>query len=69
MRRRNATFRRKTNIYDKSVENLQRTLDLFWLVHNFVRVHLTTKVIPAVKLGILKIGLSWTQLFSIRYAV
>ena len=29
MRRRNATFRRKTNTYAKSVENLQRALDLF----------------------------------------
>ncbi|MCY7332815.1 MAG: hypothetical protein LH649_09190, partial [Pseudanabaena sp. CAN_BIN31] len=68
MRRRNATFRRKTNTYAKSRENLQRTLDVFWLVHNFVRVHFTTKVVPAVKLGILKVGISWTQLLTIRYA-
>ncbi|MGC1527354.1 MAG: IS1 family transposase, partial [Phormidesmis sp.] len=38
-------------------------------VHNFVRVHFTTKAVPAVKLGILETGLSWVQLFSIRYAV
>ncbi len=68
MRRRNATFRRKTNTYAKSRENLQRTLDVFWIVHNFVRVHFTTKVVPAVKLGILKVGISWTQLLTIRYA-
>lgn len=68
MRRRNATFRRKTNTYAKSRENLQRTLDVFWLVHNFVRVHFTTKVVPAVKLGILKTGISWSQLLTIRYA-
>ena len=67
MRRRNATFRRKSNTYAKSRDNLQRTLDVFWLVHNFVRVHFTTKVVPAVTLGIVKTGISWTQLFSIRY--
>jgi hypothetical protein len=39
MRRRTATFRRKTNTHAKSTANLQRTLDVFWLVHNFVRVH------------------------------
>ena len=69
IRRRNAAFRRKTNTYAKSRKHLQRTLDVYWLVHNFVRVHFTTKVVPAVKLGILKLGISWTQLLSIRYAV
>jgi IS1 family transposase len=68
MRRRNAAFRRKTNTYAKSRENLQRTLDVFWLVHNFVRVHFTTKVVPAVKLGILETGISWSQLLTMRYA-
>jgi len=55
-------------MYAKTRDNLQRTLDLQWLVHNFVRVHFTTKVIPAVKLGILAVELSWMELFSIRYA-
>lgn len=69
IRRRNAAFRRKTNTYAKSKENLQRTLDVFWLIHNFVRVHFTTKVVPAVKLGILEVGLSWSLLLTIRYAI
>ena len=69
IRRRNAAFRRKTNTYAKSRNHLQRTLDVYWLVHNFVRVHFTPKVVPAVKLGILKLGISWSQLLSIRYAV
>lgn len=50
LRRRNSAFRRKTNMYAKSRDNLQRTLDVQWLVHNFVRAHFTTKVVPAVKL-------------------
>ena len=69
LRRNNSAFRRKTNTYAKSPKNLQRTLDLYWVVHNFVRVHFTTKVVPAVKLGILEIGLSWEQLFTIQYAI
>lgn len=69
LRRRNAAFRRKTNTYAKSRQALQRTLDVYWLVHNFVRVHFTTKVVPAVKLGILEVGLSWLQLLSIRYVL
>ncbi|KAI9133066.1 hypothetical protein [Acaryochloris sp. CCMEE 5410] len=69
MRRRNATFRRKTNTYAKSRKSLQRTLDVFWLIHNFTRVHFTTKVVPAVKLGILKTRLSWPQILTMRYAV
>jgi len=68
-RRRNSAFRRQTNTYAKSRQHLQRTLDFFWVIHNFVRVHFTTLVVPAVKLGILETGISWSQLFSIRYAV
>jgi len=69
LRRRNSAFRRKTNMYAKSRDNLQRTLDVQGLVHNFVRVHFTTKVVPAVKLGILEIGITWLQLFTMRYAI
>ena len=52
-----------------SRNNLQRTLDVYWLVHNFVRVHFTTKMVPAVNLGILPVGISWAQLLTIRYAI
>jgi len=68
LRRRNSAFWRKTSMYAKTRDNLQRTLDLQWLIHNFVWVHFTTKVIPAVKLEIWEVGLSWMELFSIRYA-
>jgi hypothetical protein len=68
LRRRNSAFRRKTNTYAKTQWDLQRTLNLHWLIHNFVRRHFTTQKVPAVAIGILEIGLSWTQLFSIRYA-
>jgi hypothetical protein len=32
----------------------------------FIRVHFTTKEVPAVKLGILKRGLSWEQIFKMQ---
>jgi hypothetical protein len=37
----------------KSVVGLQRVLDIFWMVHNFVRSHFTTREVPAVALGII----------------
>ena len=69
LRRRNSAFRRRTNTDSKTRENLQRTLDVQWLIQNFVRVHFTTKVIPADRLGVMEVGLTWMNLFSIRYAL
>ncbi len=66
IRRRNSAYRRKTNTYAKSRTGLQRTLDIFWIVHNFIRKHFTTKTVPAVALGILEQGLSWEQVMNIR---
>lgn len=66
LRRRNSAYRRKTNTYAKKTIGLQRTLDLFWVIHNFVRRHFTTQKVPAVALGILKKGFSWRQLLDIQ---
>ena len=68
LRRRNAAFRRKTNTYAKTQADLQRTLDVYWVIHNFVRVHFTTNQVPAVALGILDTGLSLEQLLNMFYA-
>jgi len=65
-RRRNSACRRKTNTYAKSKNGLQRTLDILWIVHNFIRKHFTTKLVPAVALGILKEGLSWEQVLKFQ---
>lgn len=66
LRRRNSAYRRKTNTYAKKKTGLQRTLDLFWVVHNFIRKHFTTGQVPAVALGLLKEGLSWGQMLRIQ---
>jgi len=66
LRRRNSAYRRKTTTYAKKKTGLQRTLDVFWIVHNFIRKHFTTQQVPAVALGILKEGLSWGQVLRIQ---
>ena len=66
LRRRNSAYRRKTNTYAKKKTGLQRTLDVFWVIHNFIRQHFTTRRVPAVALGILKKGLSWEQVLRIQ---
>ena len=58
IRRKNSAYRRKTNTYAKIKDGLQRTLDIYWVVHNFVRKHFTTKEVPAVKLGVMKKALN-----------
>jgi transposase-like protein len=65
-RRRNSAYRRKTNTYAKHKTALQRTLDILWIAHNFIRRHFTTRQVPAVALGILEKGLSWEQVLKIQ---
>jgi hypothetical protein len=66
LRRRCAAYRRRTNMYAKNTGRLQERLDVYWIVHNFVRVHFTTRQVPAVALGVLKSGLSLHELFFIQ---
>lgn len=54
LRRSNSAFRRKTNTYAKKVSALQRTLDLDFIVHNYLKPNFTTKTVPAVALGVIK---------------
>lgn len=68
MRRKCSAFRRKTNTYAKSTTGLQRILNVYWVMHNFVRIHFTTKKVPALALGLLKKRLTPNELFSLQYA-
>ena len=68
LRRKCATFRRKTNTYAKSPQGLQRLLDVYWVIHNFIRIHFTTHEVPAVALGVMEQRLSVAELFQIRRA-
>ena len=68
LRRKCATFRRKTNMYAKATAGLQRLLRVYWVVHNFLRVHFTTREVPAVALGLLERRLSVHEIFQIQMA-
>lgn len=68
LRRRCSAYRRRTNTYAKDQVRLQERLDVYWIVHNFVRVHFTTRQVPAVALGVLDRGLSLKEVFFIQKA-
>jgi transposase-like protein len=68
LRRKCATFRRKTNTYAKSTKGLQRLLHVYWVVHNFLRAHFTTREVPAVALGVLERRLSVREVFHLQMA-
>ena len=68
LRRKCATFRRQTNMYAKATTGLQRLLRVYWVVHNFLRVHFTTREVPAVALGLLERRLSVQEIFQIQMA-
>jgi hypothetical protein len=57
---------RRTNMYAKHTGRLQERLDVYWIVHNFVRVHFTTRQVPAVALGGLEYGFSLNEIFLIQ---
>ncbi len=67
LRRRMACYRRRTNTYAKEQPALQSRLDAYWVLYDFIRPHFTTKLIPAVALGVLDQSLSWDQIFRIQY--
>lgn len=68
LRRKCTTFRRKTNMYAKSTQGSQRLLYVYWVVHNFIRVHFTTREVPAVALGVMERRLSAREIFHIQMA-
>jgi transposase-like protein len=68
LRRTCAPFRRKTNMYAKATTGLQRLLHVYWVVHNFLRIHCTTREVPAVALGLLERRLSVQEIFQIQMA-
>ena len=66
LRRKLSSYRRRTNTYAKTQEGLQRVLDVYWCVHNFVREHFTLKAVPAAKLGIIEEPMTWKSIMSVK---
>ncbi len=68
LRRTCSAFRRRTNTYAKSESGLRRILRVYWVMHNFVRRHFTTREVPAVTLGVLELPISLQELLLIQWA-
>lgn len=68
LRRRASAYRRRQNLYAKSVEGLQRVLDVQRLIHNWVRPHwgLQRKLTPAMAMGYCQRPISITELLTLR---
>ena len=45
-------FTRLTNAFSKKIENLQHAVALHFMYYNFVRIHRTLKVTPAMEAGV-----------------
>ncbi len=45
-------FTRLTNVFSKKLDNLKAAVDLHFFYYNFVRIHKTIKVTPAMGAGV-----------------
>ena len=61
-------FPLKTNIYAKVTGGLQRILNVYRVIHNFMRVYFTAKEVPAVTLGVIDRRLSVEEIFHLQIA-
>jgi hypothetical protein len=68
LRRHASAYRRRQNLYAKSLEGLQRVLDVQRLVHNWVRPHwgLAKDTTPAMAMGYCNRRLSIEELLTVR---
>ncbi len=48
LRRKCSAYRRRTNTYANTPKGLRRIAHVYWVIHNFLRVHFTTNDVPAV---------------------
>jgi len=68
LRRQWAPCRSKTKTYATATTGWQRLLRVYGVVPHCLRVHLTTRAVPAVALGILERRLSVQEMFQIQMA-
>ena len=48
-------FTRLTNSFSKKIENHSHAVSFYFMVYNFVKVHGTIKITPAIKAGVTSI--------------
>lgn len=66
LRRRCSAFRRRQNLYDKTVEGLEQTVMVQRLIHDWVRPHHSTQVTSAVAIGFISRALSLREMLLSR---
>jgi IS1 family transposase len=66
MRMQMRRFTRLTNAFSKKLENLRAALALHFFHYNFMRIHKTLRVTPAMQAGISKNIWTWEQLLGIE---
>ena len=57
-------FTRLTNAFSKKLENLKAAVDLHFFYYNFMRIHKTIKVTPAMEAGVSNHLWSWEDLLN-----
>jgi len=57
-------FTRLTNTFSKKLENLKAAVDLHFFYYNFMRIHKTIKVTPAMEAGVSNHLWSWEELLD-----
>jgi hypothetical protein len=53
-------------MYAKTTTGLRRLLRVYWVGHHFLRVHFTTREVPAVALGILERRMTVQEIFQMH---
>lgn len=66
IRRRCSAFRRRQNLYAKTVDGLERAVTVQRLIHNWVRPHWSSNLTPATPLGFIDRALSREELLNSR---
>ena len=66
LRRRCIAFRRRQNLYAKTVTGLERAVTVQRLIHNWIRPHYSTQVTPAVAIGLMSRALSLREMLLSR---
>lgn len=66
LRRKCSAYRRRTNTYAKTPKGLRRIVHVYWVIHNFLRIHFTTQEVPAVALGVLERRVHFKEICGIQ---
>ena len=66
LRRRCSAFRRRQNLYAKTLEGLERVVTVHRLLHNWMRPHWSSNITPAMALGFIERALTLEEMLLSR---